>query len=176
MKKNSWIYKVFLLTFFLSILFSTITNLIAYHTNLLVIFISLILVIVIGIVFDMLGTASLTCKEAYFHSMSAQKIKGAREAISVLKNNVRFANICNDVIGDVCGILSGSAGAMIAANLSSKITTFVPITLIITGIVAALTIGGKAFCKGVAISKSNIILYRVSSFIGIFYGNNKNLK
>ena len=118
MKKNSWIYKVFLLTFFLSILFSTITNLIAYHTNLLVIFISLILVIVIGIVFDMLGTASLTCKEAYFHSMSAQKIKGAREAISVLKNNVRFANICNDVIGDVCGIVSGGLGSVLAVSLS----------------------------------------------------------
>ena len=118
MKKNSWIYKVFLLTFFLSILFSTITNLIAYHTNLLVIFISLIIVIVIGIVFDMLGTASLTCKEAYFHSMSAQKIKGAREAISVLKNNVRFANICNDVIGDVCGIVSGGLGSVLAVSFS----------------------------------------------------------
>lgn len=81
MKKNSWIYKVFLLTFFLSILFSTITNLIAYHTNLLIIFISLILVIVIGIVFDMLGTASLTCKEAYFHSMSSQKISAQKKQL-----------------------------------------------------------------------------------------------
>ena len=116
MKKNSWIYKVFLLTFFLSILFSTITNLIAYHTNLLVIFISLILVIVIGIVFDMLGTASLTCKEAYFHSLSAQKIKGAREAISVLKNNVRFANICNDVMPILRDVYLAGAALVINAS------------------------------------------------------------
>ena len=166
MKKNSWIYKVFLLTFFLSILFSTITNLIAYHTNLLVIFISLILVIVIGIVFDMLGTASLTCKEAYFHSMSAQKIKGAREAISVLKNNVRFANICNDVIGDVCGGL-GSVLAVSLSKVSSVSLTI--LSVILAAFISAFTVGGKAVFKGVAIKSCNQIIFVFGKLKSLFH-------
>ena len=132
--------------------------------------------ILLGVLFDVIGVAVTAADEKPFHSMSTRKMKVGIVAVKLKKNAEKVSSMCNDVIGDVCGILSGSAGAMIAANLSSKITTFIPITLIITGIVAALTIGGKAFCKGVAISKSNIILYRVSSFIGIFYGNNKNLK
>ena len=166
MKKNSWIYKVFLLTFFLSILFSTITNLIAYHTNLLVIFISLILVIVVGIVFDMLGTASLTCKEAYFHSMSAQKIKGAKEAISVLKNNVRFANICNDVIGDVCGIVS-SVLAVSLSKVSSVSLTI--LSVILAAFISAFTVGGKAVFKGVAIKNCNQIIFVFGKLKSLFH-------
>ena len=162
MKKNSWIYKVFLLTFFLSILFSTITNLIAYHTNLLVIFISLILVIVIGIVFDMLGTASLTCKEAYFHSMSAQKIKGAREAISVLKNNVRFANICNDVIGGLGSVLAVSLSKVSSVSLTI-------LSVILAAFISAFTVGGKAVFKGVAIKNCNQIIFVFGKLKSLFH-------
>lgn len=170
MKKNSWIYKVFLLTFFLSILFSTITNLIAYHTNLLIIFISLILVIVVGIVFDMLGTASLTCKVAYFHIMSAQKIKGAKEAISVLKNNVRFANICNDVIGDVCGIVSGGLGSVLAVSLSKVSSVSLTIlSVILAAFISAFTVGGKAVFKGVAIKNCNQIIFAFGKLKSLFH-------
>ena len=166
MKKNSWIYKVFLLTFFLSILFSTITNLISFHTNLLDIFIMLILVSV----FDMLGTASLTCKEAYFHSMSAQKIKGAREAISVLKNNVRFANICNDVIGDVCGIVSGGLGSVLAVSLSKVSSVSLTIlSVILAAFISAFTVGGKAVFKGVAIKNCNQIIFVFGKLKSLFH-------
>ena len=74
MKKNAWIYKVFLLTFFLSILFSTITNLIAYNTNQIIMFIILVLIILIAIVFDMIATSALTSKEATFHAKNVKRI------------------------------------------------------------------------------------------------------
>ena len=177
-KKNNckWVIIVTVVAFVLSILFSTIADIIMKNVTIIFSIIILFVFILLGVLFDVIGVAVTAADEKPFHSMSTRKMKVGIVAVKLKKNAEKVSSMCNDVIGDVCGILSGSAGAMIAANLSSKITTFVPITLIITGIVAALTIGGKAFCKGVAISKSNIILYRVSSFIGIFYGNNKNLK
>lgn len=177
-KKNNykWVIIVTVVAFTLSILFSYIADIIMKNVTIIFSIIILFVFILLGVLFDVIGVAVTAADEKPFHSMSTRKMKVGIVAVKLKKNAEKVSSMCNDVIGDVCGILSGSAGAMIAANLSSKITTFVPITLIITGIVAALTIGGKAFCKGVAISKSNIILYRVSSFIGIFYGNNKNLK
>lgn len=177
-KKNNckWVIIVTVVAFVLSILFSTIADIIMKNVTIIFSIIILFVFILLGVLFDVIGVAVTAADEKPFHSMSTRKMKVGIVAVKLKKNAEKVSSMCNDVIGDVCGILSGSAGAMIAANLSSKITTFIPITLIITGIVAALTIGGKAFCKGVAISKSNIILYRVSSFIGIFYGNNKNLK
>ena len=177
-KKNNykWVIIVTVVAFTLSILFSYIADIIMKNVTIIFSIIILFVFILLGVLFDVIGVAVTAADEKPFHSMSTRKMKVGIVAVKLKKNAEKVSSMCNDVIGDVGGILSGSAGAMIAANLSSKITTFVPITLIITGIVAALTIGGKAFCKGVAISKSNIILYRVSSFIGIFYGNNKNLK
>lgn len=162
MKKNSWIYKVFLLTFLLSILFSTITNLIAYNTSLIVIFLILILVITIGIIFDMIGTASLTSKEAVFHAMSSQKIPGAKEAINLIKHNVKVANLCNDVIGDVCGIVSGGLGAVLALSISTLTNINITIvSVIIAAFISALTVGGKAIFKSVAIKKADKIIFMV---------------
>ena len=118
----------------------------------------------------MLGTASLTCKEAYFHSMSAQKIKGAKESISVIKNNVRFANICNDVIGDVCGIVSGGLGSVLALSLS-KVSN-VPLTVlsvILAAFISALTVGGKAIFKGVAIKNCNHIIFMFGKLKSLFH-------
>ena len=130
----------------------------------------------LGVVFDIIGVAVTAADEKPFHSMSARKMKVGIVAVKLKKNAEKVSSICNDVIGDVCGILSGSAGAMIAANLADKISTFIPISLIITAIVAALTIGGKALCKGFAIAKSNVILYNFSKVLGLFYRSKQNLK
>ena len=43
------------------------------------------------------------------------------------------------------------------------------VTLIVTAIIASITIGGKAIGKSYAINKCDIILYEVSKFISHFY-------
>ena len=101
MKKDNWIYKVFLMTFFLSVIFSFISNAITSSANIIVMIIITIVVIGIGIVFDMIGTASLTSNEATFHAKSSRKIKGAKESLSLIKNSVKVSSVCNDVIGDI---------------------------------------------------------------------------
>ncbi len=161
MKKDNWIYKVFLMTFFLSVIFSFTSNVITSNANIFVMILITFLVIVIGIIFDMIGTATLSSNEAAFHAKSSRKIKGAKESISLLKNSVKVASICNDVIGDICGIISGGMGAMVALSLSNIIGNTTISSILVSAIVSSLTVGGKAIFKTVAIKKCDEIVFLV---------------
>ena len=171
-----WVFIVTIVAFLLSLSFSSLADFVMKNVNVFLSTIILIIFIGLGVVFDIIGVAVTSADVKPFHSMSARKMKVGIVAVKLKKNAEKVSSICNDVIGDVCGILSGSAGAMIAANLADKISTFIPISLIITAIVAALTIGGKALCKGFAIAKSDVILYNFSKVLGMFYRTKQNLK
>ena len=116
--------------------------------------------IALGIVFDMIGIAAASGTEKEFHSMAAHKVRGAREAVWMLRNAEKVSNICNDVVGDICGIISGATGALIVANITAGMNgpMVVVISLLVTGMVSALTIGGKAAGKGVAMAFSSKVL------------------
>ena len=102
--------------------------------------------------------------------MSARKVKGAKVAVLFKKNADKVSSFCCDVIGDVCGIISGAAGVTITALLISNFQfDLLLTTLIVTGSISALTIGGKALGKSFAINKSNIILYEFAKVVAIFY-------
>ena len=162
MKKDNWIYKVFLMTFFLSLIFSLITNSITNKSNVIIMIIITILVITIGIIFDMIGTAALTCSEVPFHAKSSRKIKGAKESLSLIKNSVKVSSICNDVIGDICGIISGGMGAMVAISISKVLNVNIILSsLIVSSLISSLTVGGKAICKNIAIKNCEKIVFIV---------------
>lgn len=103
--KNKWIIQVFIISFILSALFSGLSTLLS-DINVIVLVIIILIVIGIGIIFDMIGVAVLTAKEAPFHAMSSKKIKEATACINLLKNNTKVSSICNDIVGDICGIVS----------------------------------------------------------------------
>ena len=166
MKKDNWIYKVFLMTFFLSLAFSFVSNVISSNANLCVMI--LITILVIAFIFDMIGTASLTSNEATFHAKSSKKIKGAKESLKIIKNSVKVASICNDVIGDICGIISGGMGAMVALSLSNVIGNKVLASILVSSIISSLTVGGKAICKTIAIKKCDDIVFIVGKIKSIF--------
>ena len=159
-----WIFKILLFSFVISILFSFASQLALPNVNLFIGIIITFVFILIGVLFDMVGVAVTASDEAVFHSMAANKVRGAKIAVKLKKNADKVSSFCQDVIGDVCGIVSGSAGAVIALKISNNIMA----TLIVTGIISALTIGGKAFEKAFAINKSNEILYKFSVIISYF--------
>ena len=168
MKKDNWIYKVFLMTFFLSIVFSFASNAITANANLLVMIIINFLVIVIGIIFDMIGTATLTSNEAAFHAKSSRKLKGAKESISLIKNSVKVASVCNDVIGDICGIISGGMGAMVSISLANFFGINPTISsIMVSATISSLTVGGKAYFKGIATRKCDNIVFIVGKLKSI---------
>lgn len=163
MKENKkWIVTIFILTFILSVLFSGISNIISASFNEIILGIILILIIFVGILFDSIGVAVMTAKEATFHSMSSSRVKGAKETINLIKNGSRISSICNDVVGDVCGIISGSLGAVLAISLTT--TTGINntvISVVISAIISSLTVGGKAIFKGIAIKNADKIIFVV---------------
>ena len=167
--KIKWVITVTFLAFFISFIFSFSSNTIMPKVNLFVGIIILLLFIAIGIVFDMVGVAVTSTDEEPLPAMSSKKIKGAKKAVSFKKNADKVSSFCNDVIGDICGIVSGSAGVTIATSLSEKLNTSVLYTgLVITALTAALTIGGKAFFKSIAIKNSNQIVHMTAKVLSIF--------
>lgn len=169
-KSNTkWLITITLLAFIISFVFSLISEITLSNVNLILGILILILFIGIGILFDMIGVAVTAGTESPLHAMSAKKIKGAKTAVSFKKNADKVSSFCNDVIGDICGIISGSAGVTITATLSETYDLNIFwIGLIITAIIASLTIGGKALFKGIAIKNSNKIVYITAKVLSIF--------
>ena len=117
----------------------------------------------------MIGVSVTAADERVFHSMSSQKVKGAKTAVKMKKSAEKVSSFCNDVVGDICGIISGSTAAVISINLTKELhLSSLFVTLIVMGIVSSLTIGGKAIVKGIAIKKSNNILFRFAKIVSIF--------
>jgi len=168
-KKNTWPIIITFLAFIISFIFSFISEKTISKVNIIIQITILILFIIIGIIFDMIGVAVTGSDEKPLHAMSAKKIKGAKKAVFFKKNADKVSSFCNDVIGDICGIISGSAGVTISVSISKYFNLNIFwVNLIITSIIAALTIGGKAIFKKIAIKNSNNIVYVTAKIISIF--------
>ncbi len=174
-----WIIKTVLITFALSVTFSAVSSGVMEGVNIWIAAAILLCIVCIGILFDMIGTAVTTADEIPFHSMAAHRVRGARQAIALIGARDKVSNFCNDVIGDICGIVSGSASAVVVAYV---LTAFpggnsILISLGITGFVAALTVGGKAAGKTIAMSNCNKIVYIVATMLAVFrFGEKKKKK
>jgi CBS domain containing-hemolysin-like protein len=170
MSKDNWIIKAFLMTFFIAIFFSSLSNVIINKcNNVIILLLITIFFILFGVLFDIIGTAVLTANESTFHAKSAKKIKGSKEGVHLIKNSPRIASICNDVIGDICGIISGSCGAMLSIYLATKFNFNVVVTtLIISSLISSLTVGGKAIGKKYATNNSDDIVFVVAKLINKF--------
>lgn len=172
-KETKWIITITLLAFFISLIFSLGAQSVLENVNIFVGVLIILLIIFIGVIFDIIGVAVQSSDTVPFHSMASKKIKSAKAAKKMLENSAKVSSFCNDVIGDVCGIISGSAVAVVSISVADKLNLDSTITtLLITSTVAALTIGGKALGKGVAISKSEYIITKVTKIMQHFKKNN----
>ena len=163
---HKWTIFVIFLSFVLSLVFSLITSVAMQSLNLFFAFIVLFAIIAINILFD---TAVQSAEEKPFHSLAARKVKGARESISVIRHAPQLANLCCDVIGDIAGIISGATTTLIVSELVAKfnLSGILP-SLILTGIVSSLTIGGKAMSKGISMNNGNSIVFTVGKIMSVF--------
>jgi len=165
-----WIITIVCIAFIISFLLSIFANNIIPELSLVFGIIITLLFIIIGILFDIVGVSVTTAEESVFHSMNSRKVKGANVAVKFKKNAEKVSSFCCDVIGDICGVISGAAGTAITAILVTKFNTNLLITgLLVTAIISSLTIGGKAIGKSFAINKSDIILYEFAKVISNFY-------
>lgn len=168
-----WIITVTLSSFLISLLLGFFTNTIVNDLSVAISVVVLLMVICLGIIFDIIGLAVATSTEAPFHAKSAKKIKGSKESLSLIKNAEKVSSFCNDVIGDIAGVLSGGLAASVAVNVYMSFPVFnaLLINLVFTAIVSSATVGGKAMGKNFAITKS----YMIVETCGIIIYNCKKL-
>ena len=165
-----WILKIIILAFSISFVFSFLSETFIPNVNIIIGIIILLLFILIGILFDMVGVAVQAADVAPFHSMNSRKVKGADIAVKFKKNADKVSSFCNDVIGDICGIIYGTAGSIIALKIATSLSlNSFYVILVVTAFISAITIGGKAMGKSIAINKSNYILYEAAKIISNFY-------
>lgn len=166
---SKWLLTVTLLSFVISFILSLVSELIIPNTFIAVSIFLVLMFIMIGVIFDAIGLSVATADDKIFHSMATKNVKGAKQAIKLINKKDKFSSFFNDVIGDICGVISGSCGLAISIKLSLLIgTNQIVTTIIITSIISALTIGGKAFGKTIALNNCNEILFEFSKLVSIF--------
>lgn len=166
---HKWTVIVTVLSFTLSVFFSFLTSSAMKSLSVFFAFVLLLVIIAVNILFDMVGTAVQSAEEKPFHSLASRRVPGARESISVIRHAPQLANMCCDVIGDIAGIISGATTALIVAELVEmfQLRGMLP-SLILTGLVGALTIGGKAMSKGISMQNGNYIVFIVGKIMYFF--------
>lgn len=128
----------------------------------------LLFIIFIGVFFDLLGIAVTAASETPFHSMAASRVRGAAESILLVRNASSVANFFNDVIGDISGIISGSAAAAIVIKLNQNPDAESTLaSILITAGTAALTVGGKAVGKELAMRHASYIVYSIGRLVSL---------
>jgi len=163
----NWSLAIAVITLVLAAIFSIVSTYMLSGVTWAVGMVIVFIIVFIGIFFDMLGIASTAADEIPFHAMAAERVNGSKQAIQIVRNADRFASFCNDVIGDISGIISGTASAIVVISFTLSVGQredslfHYIVAVVFTSVVAAVTVGGKAFGKSMAIRYSTPILFQV---------------
>lgn len=158
--RQRWVLTVVILSFVLSVLMSLITSVFVRSAGLFVALLALLVLVCIGIITDMIGTAVTSANDQPFIAMASKRLPGAKQGMRLVRSAERVSSLLCDVVGDIVGIIAGSAGSVIALSLVRLGIEATVASVLITAFTSAFMIGGKAYGKGVAIRYSEeIVLY-----------------
>jgi CBS domain containing-hemolysin-like protein len=88
----------------------------------------------------------------------------------LLRNAGRVSSFCNDVVGDICGIVSGTTAAVIVVRLQTLLDIHsVLLGAGVTAVISGLTIGGKALGKSLAINQSTRVVFLAGKLLHVFH-------
>lgn len=163
-KRYGWAIKMFILSLCLSSLFSLASQSLMASLGLVMSIITICIFIFISIVFDMIGIAVTACQIDFFEKEKQKNTKGSFIGLQLVKNSEKVCSFCADVVGDICGILSGAGGACIIMSLTGIIenpSLTILISTLISAFIAGITIFGKACMKEYAIKNANKIILRI---------------
>ncbi len=174
--QKRWVLTVVILSFALSILMSLLTSIFVESAGLLVALMALIALVLLGIITDVIGTAVTSAEDQPFIAMASKRITGAKQALRLIRMAEKVSSLLNDVVGDIVGIVSGSAGSVIALSLVQLGVPGTVASVLIAAFTSAFMIGGKAYGKGVAIENSAKIVLQVGRAMALFEKKKKKRK
>ncbi|WP_240378071.1 hypothetical protein [Bacillus piscicola] len=180
MWKNSIRWSIFIavITLVLAAIFTIVSTAVLAGAGWALGMVIVFFIVCIGVIFDIIGVAATAAPEQPFHSMAAKKIPGGYQAMLITRNADKVANFCADVIGDISGVVSGTAASAVVLQLTLAVGAEgggfqFTVNVIFTALVAALTVGGKAIGKTFAISQSTSIIFQVGRLLYFLEGKLK---
>ena len=177
-----WPIVVLFTAMFISLSFSVLSEIALDGAGLATAIIVIVVFILIAVITDIFGVAITAVDITPFRSMSAKKVRGAKEAIVLIKNADKVASIFADILGDICGILSGVSGAVVASlflqGVADNLEQIV-IASIVSAVIASVTIFGKALGKKFSLNHCDsivLLLGKLVSFVTFNKVGNKKPK
>ncbi len=165
---NRWAVIISIWTFVLAIVFSLISQFILSQvaSTIITLFV-LLLTVFTGIFFDLIGVSATSASEAPINAKAAKKVFGARKANELIKNRDQVANFCADVVGDIAGIASGTIVTILVLRMvtQQELLGSTILNIGFTALISALTVGGKAYGKYIAVTKGTDIIFLVGVFL-----------
>jgi hypothetical protein len=171
-KRNLWPLKAMLITLLLSALVNILSTLVLDNAKLWLAIVITLLIVLLGVVFDIIGTAATSCDIQPLLSMASRKVKGAKTAVKLAQKSDIVSNICNDIVGDICGIVSGACAATITALALSGLsnsTLVIVLTVAVYAVISTLTVSLKAIGKTIAVNNATDIVFSVAKILSIFH-------
>ncbi|MFT8364174.1 MAG: hypothetical protein ABF586_12100 [Sporolactobacillus sp.] len=175
-KSLRWALPLAVITVVLSAIFSIISTAVLNDSGLITAILVVLLIILMALFFDIIGVAATASNEAPFHAMASKRMRGAQYAVWLSKNADRVNTFCTDVIGDMSAIISGTAASVVVVESmsffheSSNALEYI-LSVVVTCLVAALTVFVKALGKSFAIKNATTIIYHVGYVI--FFAENR---
>lgn len=166
-----WCVKILFFSFALSLSFSVLSETALNGASVALSIFIIIVLMLLNIFFDMIGVAVTAGKKEPFVEMQSREVKGASESLLILNHAEKVSVFCCDIIGDICGILCGAAGAVIVLKIiqsSANTTLTVLISAFISSIIACLMIFGKSIEKGYALHNANKIVLKLGKSISFW--------
>lgn len=166
----AWGLGVLVLSFALTVIFSFLTEVSIKGSPVYVCVIVLVVLLLLNIGCDLLANAIITCNPESFHAMASNKIKGAKRAVGLCRNASKLGSIFADIIGDICGIVSGAAGTALVVYIavSGGKTEELIASIGVSAVIGALTVGGKAIFKHFAMKYNKQIVFGFAKFTTFF--------
>ena len=172
-----WVVTAFLSSLVISIILSLLSSEVLSIVPIIAAVLILFAFVFIGIIFDIIGLAVATANEKPFNSMAAQRIKAGKTGLALIRKADQVSSFCNDVIGDICGVVSGSAAATVALRLAVIMgVDSLWVNLILCGVVSAITVGGKAIGKAIGLNYSIEVVTLVAKIVAVFSRDPKKSK
>lgn len=170
-----WVIKITLFTFAGAVVCSFISQLTTSRSDITVSVMLLAFMLLVSIIFDGIGLSVASCTPEKLQRYARFK-KQYDIALRLIANAEKVNNICADVIGDMCGILSGACGASIVLQLCQSGQFARWTAIIVSSVIAAITVGGKASFKKIAVKNSEELVFMSARILSVFITDKKRKK
>ncbi len=164
-KKYKWALKMFIIAVCMSLFFGYISQTLLTSMGVIVASICICIFIFFNVLFDMLGIAVASADIEYFQKCNKEGVKGATVGLALCENSEKMCSFCADVVGDICSTLCGAGGACIVTTLTMNLNNANMIlftAIMVSAVIAGITIFFKAIMKEMALKKSNSIILKLS--------------